>query len=304
MATLQPKISVIIPTYNGEKFITRAIESVLNQTTPVHEIIVINDGSTDQTHDVVQRYMDKIIYKMIPNGGVSRARNIGIEISCGDWVAFLDSDDEWLLNKLEQQVAFIKQYSEVGMIFSTYDLASGQHDNMQKIPFSQIHLLGQDAIRRNKPVIDDCFYLLFVENFIKTSTVMIRRDVLKQTGLFDENLRTVEDRDLFIRVANLTKVLFLGEPLVRKWQVSNSLGQENMGVINDRERVQWLNLGRYHEKIEKSGKTVFIQNAISATKRSRLASFYHSRDFRGMLLSGIDFLMYKTLRWNMKIFVN
>lgn len=297
------RVSVIIPVYNSEKHIARAIESVLRQTVPAFEIIVINDGSQDGTQKVLEQFKGRIIDKTVPNGGASKARNIGITMSTGDWVAFLDSDDEWLSDKLERQVALIAGHPDAGLVFSAYDLTSGQKEQARTISFGQIHPLGQTVVQRNQPVIEDCFYLLFVENFIKTSTVMIRRDILNQAGLFDESLRTVEDRDLFIRVSNLTTVLFAREPLVRKWHLADSLGQENLGVINDRECVQTLNQKRYRAKIAQAGQSGLIDTAIGATKRSRLTLFRHSRDVVGMVLAMIDFLLFKMFRFNTKLFV-
>jgi glycosyltransferase involved in cell wall biosynthesis len=297
------RVSVIIPVYNSEKHISRAIDSVLRQTLPACEVIVINDGSKDGTEKVLEQFNGRIIYKTVPNGGASKARNIGIAMSTGEWVAFLDSDDEWQSDKLERQVALIARHPQAGLVFSAYDLTSGQKEQARTISFGQIHPLGQTVVQRNQPVIEDCFYLLFIENFIKTSTVMIRRDILNQAGFFDETLRTVEDRDLFIRVANLTAVLFVREPLVRKWHLADSLGQENLGVINDRERVQSLNLERYSAKIAQAGQSGLIDTAIGTTKRSRLTLFRHSRDIVGMVLAMIDFFLFKMFRFNTKLFV-
>ncbi|MHC5141971.1 MAG: glycosyltransferase family 2 protein, partial [Planctomycetota bacterium] len=103
------KISVVIPAYNAEKHIARAIESVLAQTRPADEVIVIDDGSSDATAEVVRSFGDKVIFIQQENAGASVARNAGIEAATSDWIAFLDADDEWLPNKLQLQVEHFKR---------------------------------------------------------------------------------------------------------------------------------------------------------------------------------------------------
>ncbi|MFZ9033203.1 MAG: glycosyltransferase family 2 protein, partial [Anaerohalosphaeraceae bacterium] len=102
------KISAVIPAYNAEKYIARSINSVLNQTCPVDEIIVVDDGSTDSTAEVIKSYGGKVRYIHQQNAGVSAARNTGIQAATCEWVAFLDADDEWLPEKIERQVENIK----------------------------------------------------------------------------------------------------------------------------------------------------------------------------------------------------
>ncbi len=112
---MDQKVSVIITVYNGEQFIARAIDSVLAQTAKPYELIVINDGSKDGTLEVLKRYEGKIRYITIPNGGVSNARNTGIKMATGDFVAFLDADDVWHLDKLEKQLGAFARYPETGL---------------------------------------------------------------------------------------------------------------------------------------------------------------------------------------------
>ena len=119
------KISVVIPVYNGEKYIAKAIQSVVDQTLPPHEIIVVNDGSTDASASILAELAQKypIQYYQKENGGQSSARNYGVRVSQGDLIAFLDQDDVWYPNHLEELVKpFLeKSYPELGWIYSTID---------------------------------------------------------------------------------------------------------------------------------------------------------------------------------------
>ena len=108
MNNRQNSISVIIPVFNRVKLIARCINSVINQTYPVNEIIVVDDGSNDGTYDLIRTYFPQVISIYQENKGVSNARNVGIQAAKGKWIAFLDSDDEWLPNKIEKQISFIK----------------------------------------------------------------------------------------------------------------------------------------------------------------------------------------------------
>ena len=108
-----PKVSVIIPTYNRSKYVTKAIDSVLAQTYRDFEIIVVDDGSTDNTKEVLKPYTDRIKYLYQENTGVSAARNAGIRAAGGQWIAFLDSDDEWLPEKLSIQMDYLSRHNEI-----------------------------------------------------------------------------------------------------------------------------------------------------------------------------------------------
>ncbi|CAG0941402.1 partial heptose III glucuronosyltransferase, partial [Anaerolineae bacterium] len=111
---MQRKLSVVIPVYNGEKFIGRALESVFSQTVPPDEIIVVNDGSRDGTAQKLAEFGDRIQVISIPNGGVANARNVGLKACTGDLIALLDADDIWYPDKLEKQLAVMQRYPAIG----------------------------------------------------------------------------------------------------------------------------------------------------------------------------------------------
>jgi glycosyltransferase involved in cell wall biosynthesis len=126
--TVKPRVSVIIPVYQGDRFLAEAVESVLNQNFTDYEIIVIDDGSTDNSHAVLQPYYNSIHYVFQENQGVAAARNRGIQIAKGELIAFLDQDDFWLSDKLASQVAYFESQPNLGMVNSGWQIVNQQGD--------------------------------------------------------------------------------------------------------------------------------------------------------------------------------
>lgn len=182
-----PKVSVIIPAYNRAQFLPRAIDSVLAQTYKDFEVLVVDDGSTDDTKKVLEQYNGKIKYFYKDNGGSSSARNHGIENSSGEYIAFLDSDDIWMPEKLSIQVDVLDKNKNVGLVYSRMPII----DNEGK----RIGYKPQDEIGRN-------FYeLLHHWGDLPTSTVLTRKQCFDRAGLFDIDLLTVQDIDMWLRIA-------------------------------------------------------------------------------------------------------
>lgn len=194
------KISLIIPTYNREKQLIKAIESVLLQTIQVDEIIVIDDGSTDNTKDVVKKYDLKYIYQ--ENQGVSKARNSGIKIAKNDWICFLDSDDIWEKNKLEKQISFHTQNPHI--LFSHTD---------------ELWIFNNKIIKQKKHQLKPkgfCFKENIENTLIGASTVIIHKNIFKDVGYFDESLIACEDYDLWLRVLYKYELGLINEKLIQK----------------------------------------------------------------------------------------
>ncbi len=191
-----PNVSVIIPTYNRAKFVTKAIDSVLAQTYSDYEIMVVDDGSTDNTREVLVPYMDKIIYIYQENAGVSAARNTGIRDTSGQWIAFLDSDDEWLAEKLAIQMADVQKRPELcGHITNaTFIRSDKELGNLFEIRNFRQHSTESFVLER--PLKDE-----LSRGIVFPSSFIVRRDTLLHVGLFDTRLSVHEDRDLFFRVA-------------------------------------------------------------------------------------------------------
>ncbi|MHC4784098.1 MAG: glycosyltransferase family 2 protein [Planctomycetota bacterium] len=204
------KISVVIPAYNAEKHIARAIESVLAQTRPADEVIVIDDGSSDGTGDVVRSFGDKVIFIQQENAGASVARNAGIEAATSDWIAFLDADDEWLPNKLQLQVEHFKRNPDLLW-------ATGNYVNCQCGRDSNQCLSDQGEARgllKGKEFFEDYFQAYRQVVTGNTDTLIIRKDILLEAGLFLVGQLRINDDDLWFRVAYRHPVIgYLSEPL-------------------------------------------------------------------------------------------
>ncbi|MCD6393437.1 MAG: glycosyltransferase family 2 protein, partial [Planctomycetes bacterium] len=165
-------ISVVIPAFNAEEYIGRAIDSVLAQTRQPDEIIVVDDGSTDNTAEVIKPYSPKVHYIHQENGGASVARNTGIEAATGQWLAFLDADDEWLPEKLSMQIEHLRCNSDLVWTHSNYFVRSAV-DNKQTVAFVGA---GYESLLRGGDYFED-YLNVHVGLWIRTSTVVIKREI-------------------------------------------------------------------------------------------------------------------------------
>lgn len=189
-----PYISVIIPTYNRARYVTEAINSVLAQTYTDYEIIVVDDGSTDSSKDILTPYLDSIKYIYQLNKGVSAARNTAIRAAQGEWIAFLDSDDEWLPRKLELQMRDLQRYPEA--VLSCTNILFVGPSGTQSTEFFKTCL---DVDLHQPEYITEPLS----KSYACTSTVLARRKETFTVGLFDEELSIYEDIDLFFRLSTL-----------------------------------------------------------------------------------------------------
>jgi len=217
------KLSVIIPTYNRAMFLKAAVDSVLCQTRTADEVIVVDDGSTDATPELLGDYGEKISVITTPNKGPGAARNRGIEAARGDWLAFLDSDDVWKPKKLEKQVRFIEKQPET-KICQTGEIwiRNGTRVNPKKK-----HEMFSGWIY------EQCLPLCIVS----PSSVMIHRAVFEKIGLFDEGLPACEDYDLWLRITPHYPIYLVREPLIVK-QGGHSDQQSRKIPFLDRLRIK------------------------------------------------------------------
>lgn len=227
-----PKVSVIIPVYNGEKFVGRAIESVLAQTVPAFEIIVINDGSKDGTEKVLDFFKDKIIFKTVPNGGVASARNFGVNLARGEYIALLDSDDVWVPHKLEIQMSALAQFSEAEFCCSDFILQTpvrtySHFESLKNYPVSKA-----DHFVEPQP-----FEALVKRNFVGTSTAVFSRKLIDKAGLFNTHYKVSEDYDFWLRCAMNTKFVVVAQPLVQKQQHETNLSNNKIRINFSGQRV-------------------------------------------------------------------
>lgn len=188
------KFSVVIPAYNSEKYIVDALDSVYKQTAfrYIGEVIVVNDGSTDKTKEIISEYKHANM-KYIPlilinqkNSGVSVARNIGVKAAHYEWIAFLDSDDEWHIDKIQLQIEIVKQIGERNI-----DALGGSFYG------NKLTILGKRYVTLFKANIKQ----ICIKNFPQPSTAIIKRNVFNQIGGFDKNCKYAEDGKFFLEVA-------------------------------------------------------------------------------------------------------
>jgi glycosyltransferase involved in cell wall biosynthesis len=196
-------VSVVIPAYNVEDCISRAIRSVLGQTFPPREIVVIDDGSTDNTRYIASRFGAPVRVLYQSRTGAAQARNTGIHASSGELIAFLDADDEWLEPKLEKQLGLHRGQDIVLSFCRSNEFDSEGHDLGDT--FRDLQPLRGSGVWRN----------LLAANFIATPTVMASRADLLAVGGFNASLKVGEDQDMWIRLALRGSVDFIDEGLVR-----------------------------------------------------------------------------------------
>lgn len=213
-----PLVSVIIPTYNRAEWLRQALESVFVQTWRDFEVIVVDDGSTDSSEQVVADCGDRVQYIRQENGGAANARNRGVTAARGEWIAFLDSDDLWLPHKLDRCMDRIRRDSKTVFVFH---------------PMVEIDENGGVVRGRSKrPAEGRVLDRLFAHCFVHTPTVVVRRDVLDEAGGFDPALEVCEDYALWIRIASKHPFTLVDEPLARRRlhedRLSKSVMHRNM----------------------------------------------------------------------------
>nr|WP_236621980.1 glycosyltransferase family A protein [Rhodopirellula maiorica] len=198
----------MIPAYNASEFLPQTLDSVLAQTYKSMEVIVVDDGSTDDTQGCVSTFLSdsRVRYHWKENGGDGSARNEGIRISTAPYVAFVDADDLWYPDKLEKQMPLFDQKIKPGIVFSDRDL---------------INEKGEPILGCQWPLFrgNRLYERLLIQNFVPTSAAVVAREVFKEVGMFDENIRYVCDRDFWLRASLKFPFDFVPKALEahRKW---------------------------------------------------------------------------------------
>jgi glycosyltransferase involved in cell wall biosynthesis len=208
---VMPTVSVIVPTFNRRKLVVNAIRSVLCQTYRDYEIIVVDDGSTDDTAEALTPYMDRIRYVYQANLGASAAKNRGVQLARGKWISVLDSDDLWLPTKLEAQLKVVAILGkDFGACFTNCDFFGNAH----VIP-SAFELAGLHEERTFGPLEEPFKVILARHPAICIQSLLVLRSLVEYPSGFDERLVVTEDADLLFRLAFNTKFCFVNERLVR-----------------------------------------------------------------------------------------
>ena len=210
----QPLVSVIIPTYNHQRYIIECVDSVLNQTFTNTQIIIINDGSKDDTDRIIKDFLVQkqhlnIEYYSKANEGLCKTINFGLTKSKGDYVAVLASDDIWQKNKLEKQIDFLEKNSMIGLVYSDAFIIKGV--TKTDIKYSdykpKLNYYFKNSIQNI-----DIYKSLLTENFVLATTVVLRKSVIEDIGFFDESI-PIEDFDMWLRISKKYPFGYIDLPL-------------------------------------------------------------------------------------------
>lgn len=236
------KVSIIIPTYNRANTLNRSVKSVLNQTYENIEIIIVDDCSNDNTEQMVKNWkIDKVkYYKLEKNLGACVARNKGIELATGDYIAFQDSDDEWLPEKLQKQIEKLEMTNTL-VTFCALNFINIDKSNITKIPSKDVSSITNMAEE------------LLYENFISTQTILGKKEVFKDI-IFDEKLPRFQDWDIAIRLAKKYKISYIDEPLVNLYLQKDSITKSNKKGYD----ALLILYKKYKEDIEKNNNLTYL----------------------------------------------
>ncbi len=223
---MRANISVVVPAYNAERSIGETIESILNQTMPPTEVIVIDDGSLDGTAGVVRGFGTRVKYERQENAGASAARNRGIALAKGEYLAFLDADDLWLPQKLEKQIALLERNPDLRWVYSdAFIFADGQPESTTRV--------GRHLKLRSGNI----FEALLLGDFIASPTPVIHREVFARLGAFliqPPRFVYAEDWEMWLRIAQYYPVGLVDEPLAR-YRMSTDSASQSLGSIRRHE---------------------------------------------------------------------
>lgn len=226
------QISAVIPTYNNAAFIKDAVLSILHQTVPAAEIIIVDDGSTDNTQQIIQQLDGNIHYIRQQNRGPSAARNVGIKAAKGEWIAFLDADDQWTKDKLEKQIQALHNSPELKLIAGDMSEINIDNQVLEASVLNKHHFLDKFSALNGQPI-PDAFIELLRKNFIPTGTVLIKKDILLEAGLFNDSIRYGEDLELWAKVASQHPITCLPEVLMLRRQHGSNSTQSAEPMLTD-----------------------------------------------------------------------
>jgi|GEM_PF-457222 len=289
-----PLVSVIIPTYNYGYYIEGTIQSVLSQTFSDFEVIVVDDGSTDNTGEIVRQFGDKVQYIRQDNGGPNMARNTGIKAARGQYIAFLDADDKWLPEKLERQMPLIQRDPKIGLVYS------------------RVYKFDQSGVIFGHYPLGPCYRgkvmrQLYMRQVITMSSALMKREVFKRVGLFDEKVTGPDDWDMWLRIAACYEFDFVPQPLAL-YRIHNSWARtknpekfekEMLAFFsqiadNHPEELRALKEIRLSSFIEMLGWRYICGGDISAGRKRLLQAVCYKRSrLRPYLLLFLSFLMYR-----------
>jgi len=214
------KVSVIVPVYNCAQYIGKAIESILAQTYPVHEIIVVDDGSTDGTREALEPYKASIIYVYQKNAGEPAARNTGIRHSTAEYIAYLDADDLWLPDKLELQMQYLQTHPECELVYTdmmTFD-DQGIIEKSVRTSRGRVYCSGK------------IFPQLFRETLFGSGSVVFRKTAAEKVGGFDETFLVGSDYEMWLRMSRSFEFGYVDKPLLM-YRQHRDMSTQKLGKV-------------------------------------------------------------------------
>jgi glycosyltransferase involved in cell wall biosynthesis len=271
-----PFVSVVIPAFNSGPLVVEAVASVLAQTRVPDEIVVVDDGSTDDTRDRLAPFGDRVRYVRQENQGVSAARNRGLKEARGDLIAFLDADDVWHPDKLAAQLRVLARRPEVGVVAT------------EKFDWPGAGVPALPLTGGPEPLSLVSWEQLAVRNPLHTSSLVIRRPLLDAVGPFDTDLQGPEDHDMWLRLAEITTIAHLDVPLMGYRQTPGSLSKQGDRMLRDKYRM----LQKQTRRPAWKGRLVLRRKAYS------LVNFtcYHMYRDAGRYRSAVLALL-RSLKW-------
>jgi glycosyltransferase involved in cell wall biosynthesis len=290
-----PKVSVVMPVYNGEKTLRNSIESILNLSYKNFELIIINDGSTDSSEEIIKSFNDERIkyFKKENSGAQAAPRNLGISKATGDFIAFCDQDDIWYSEKLDKQIKVYEISEErggIGIIFCSANLID---EGDKKIGENSVLFEGFLSAKES-------FNRLIMGNFITACSAIFPRHVFDEVGRLDENLKGVDDYDLWLRIAFKYGIIGINEPLCGWRQSTNSFSVDKSKQYVEVEKI-FDKLGDKTEEIKVGhGKNMIrIITASLLAKKYDIVSEYskkihnYSVSFKARIIIWISRLSHK-----------
>ena len=247
-------ISVVLTCYNGARWINKAIESVLAQTYDDFQLVFIDDGSRDNSKEIMTSYLcdERVLYIYQENRGFSAAVNRGIKESSGNLISFIGQDDLWMPNKLELQVKYLSEHKDVDLVHSNY--CSIDYEGR----IGKVRDIKVPNFSSKKKMVEQ----LFLYNFIGFETVLVKRKCFKNVGFFDERMVAFSDHDMWMRVMGSFDIGYLDQPLVKKRQHKLQLSRVRTEAVLKDEFLM----------VEK---TVDLYPFLKRVERKKLASLYY-----------------------------
>ena len=299
---LTPLVSIVIPTYNYARFISKSLKSVIDQTFENWEVIVIDNHSTDDTHNVVLKHIDsRIKYLKIDNKGIiAKSRNLGIKEAKGEWIAFLDSDDWWTKDKLE--ICFRNINEEVDFIYHDLEIV----DKKSKSYFRKKKFAGRHL---SKPILKDLLIGVIAEgNAIGNSSVIVRKNMLDKIGGISENENLVasEDYNTWLRIAKITdKFKYIKKRLGYYLVHDASAQKKDLSIPHRQAVVEFINLFSSQQKLNLEVKLKYMSgcyntsiNSLSEAKKNFIFVIKNgSFNFKLRSLAKIIIIILKKLRF-------